>query len=39
MFGKELDIEEFNIQLAKITLFLNINLKPNITPMFWITQI
>ena len=39
MCGKELDIEEFNIQLARITLFLNLDLKPNTSTMFWITPI
>ena len=42
MFGKELDIEEFSIQLAKIILFPNYrlrNLKPYTSPMFWITPI
>jgi len=37
MCGKELDIEEFNIQLARIILFLN--LKPNTSTMFWIAPI
>ena len=39
MYGKELDIEEFSIQLAKIILFLDYNLEPNTSSMFWITPI
>ena len=39
MYGKELDIEEFNIQLAKIILFLDYNLESNTPSMFWITPI
>jgi len=39
MYGKELGIEEFNIQLVKIILFLNLNLKPNTSTMFWIAPI
>ncbi len=42
MYGKELDIEEFSIQLARIILFhdsfLN-NLQPYTSSMFWITPI
>ena len=42
MFGKELDIEEFSIQQARIILFpnyLSSNLEPNTSSMFGIAPI
>jgi len=42
MYGKELDIEGFSIQQARIILFPNsplTNLKSNTSSMFWITPI
>ena len=41
MYGKELDIEEFNIQQLRIILFLRgfYSLKPNTSFMLWITPV